>query len=895
MEEQASLLIVDDDESTRRSLALIFSKKGYETETAETGQEALEKARERFFNVALLDIKLPDMEGVELLAPLKEMHPDMVLIIVTAYASLRTAVQALNSGASAYITKPLNMDDALAKVRDVCEKQSLVKENRRLYQEAQRELTERKRAEEALRQHLKRLEVLQQIELELTAQLDLDTLLHSIVSRVTELLGGTVGSFYLYRQDRRALELAVTTAPSQTPVGSLLHCGEGLAGKVWERGELIMVDDYRHWAGRAAVYEDHPWTAIMGVPVHWGEEFLGVLNVLADSPCTFSTSDAELLNMFAAHAAVAIANARLYEQTQARSRYLETLLQINSTLRSTLPLSQVLEMIAQGAGEALNYVGTLIAIPDATGERLTVGTAWVRDKSLEAAVRFTGLEVASLELPLTTEGNPIVQTYLSGELQVTSRDLARIAVGVEPGIRPKLAPAIERTMEAGQAVCVPLSFGETVTGVLVVFSSREQLSHEELTMLLGLADQAGLAIKNARLYEALRQELAERQRLEEQLLQSRKMEAIGQLAGGVAHDFNNILTAITGYSELLLGDLSSYDSRHADVQEIKKAADRAAALTRQLLAFSRRQVLQPTVLNLNVVISNMEKMLRRLIREDIELVIALDPELGRVKADMGQIEQVIMNLAVNARDAMPQGGKLTIETANVVLDEEYAQQHVDVQPGPYVMLAVSDTGVGMDEETRSHLFEPFFTTKEVGEGTGLGLATVYGIVKQSGGHIWVYSEPKPGTTFKVYLPRVEEAVESGKQVQSPAESPRGSETVLLVEDADMVRDLAYRVLLQNGYTVLEARDGREALQVCEEHEGPIHLLMTDEVMPQMSGRELADRLMPLRPEMRMLYMSGYTDDGIIRHGVLEPGVAFLQKPFTPDALTSKVREVLDAP
>ena len=395
---------------------------------------------------------------------------------------------------------------------------------------------------------------------------------------------------------------------------------------------------------------------------------------------------------------------------------------------------------------------------------------------------------------------------------------------------------------------------------------------------------------------ALFADISELKRLEAQLLQSQKMEAIGRLAGGVAHDFNNLLTAIIGYSEFLLHGLNSYDPRRGDVEEIRKAADRAAALTRQLLAFSRKQVLQPEVLNLNAIVVNLEKMLQRLLGEDIELVTALDPHLGRVKADPGQIEQVIVNLAVNARDAMPQGGKLTVETVNVYLDEDYAHQHTEVQPGPYVMLAVSDTGVGMDEETKSHLFEPFFTTKELGRGTGLGLSTVYGIVKQSGGHITVYSEPGLGTTFKIYLPQTEESGETAVRAPTRPAALHGQETILVVEDAEPVRDMARQVLVRQGYTVLEAQNGEEALRLNASHEGPIHLLVTDVVMPGgMSGRQLAERLTATRPEMRVLYMSGYTDNAIVHRGLLEPGIAFLQKPFAPDTLTLKVRETLDAP
>ncbi len=382
---------------------------------------------------------------------------------------------------------------------------------------------------------------------------------------------------------------------------------------------------------------------------------------------------------------------------------------------------------------------------------------------------------------------------------------------------------------------------------------------------------------------------------QDQLRQAQKMEAVGRLAGGVAHDFNNLLTAIMGYSDLLMSGLAEGDPRRGDLEQIKHAADRAASLTRQLLAFSRRQVLQPRVLDLNAVVGSIEKMLQRLIGEDIDLVTVLDPALGRVKADPGQLEQILMNLAVNARDAMPQGGKLTIETTNVELDGAYAGQHVAVRPGSYVMMAVSDTGCGMDAETRSHLFEPFFTTKEVGKGTGLGLATVYGIVKQSGGSIWAYSEPGRGATFKIYLPRFEESAGAQVVVAPPAKSVGGSETILLVEDDEAVRSLAGDVLQRHGYTVLEARHGAEALVISERHAGPIALMLTDVVMPGKRGHEVAGQLAAGRPDMKVLYMSGYTDNGIVHQGVLDAGMAFLAKPFTPSALARKVREVLDAP
>ena len=379
---------------------------------------------------------------------------------------------------------------------------------------------------------------------------------------------------------------------------------------------------------------------------------------------------------------------------------------------------------------------------------------------------------------------------------------------------------------------------------------------------------------------------------EEQLRQAQKMEAVGRLAGGVAHDFNNLLSVVLSYCSFIQDELAANDPMRADLEEIRRAGQRAADLTRQLLAFSRQQVAEPRIISLNEVLAHMDKMLRRLVGEDIDVRMSHAADLGRAKADPGHVEQIIMNLVVNARDAMPEGGTLTIETANVELDESYTRDHLGARPGPHVMVAVSDTGIGMDKATQQRIFEPFFTTKEKGKGTGLGLSTVFGIVQQSGGSIWVYSELDKGTTFKVYLPRtdeVEHAVASTAQISTL----RGSETILLVEDDDQVRVVARGILKRNGYCLLEARNGGEALLTCERHKGHIDLLLTDVVMPQMSGRELAERLLQIRPDLKVLYMSGYTDEAILHHRVLAPGVALLQKPLTPDTMLRKVRAVLD--
>lgn len=390
-------------------------------------------------------------------------------------------------------------------------------------------------------------------------------------------------------------------------------------------------------------------------------------------------------------------------------------------------------------------------------------------------------------------------------------------------------------------------------------------------------------------------DVTRRKQLEAQLLQAQRMESIGRLAGGVAHDFNNVLTVISGYTELALTELPPDHPIAADLNEIRKGAARATDLTRQLLAFARKQIIEPRILSLNDLIIDMDRMLRRLIGEDIELVTLPAPDLWSVKVDLGQIEQVLVNLAVNARDAMPEGGRLTIETQNVMLDAGYTQRHANVVPGSYVMLAVSDTGTGMSSELQAHAFEPFFTTKEVGKGTGLGLATCYGIIKQHGGNIWVYSEEGQGTTFKIYLPQADAPAEDLVRLNPAATLPRGRETVLVVEDEDAVRGIATRVLRDQGYTVLEATRGIDALQLAQSHDGGIQLLLTDVVMPHMSGKVLAKQLVHIYPHVKVLFMSGYTDNAIVHHGQLDAGIAFLQKPFTPDTLAHKVREVLDAP
>jgi two-component system cell cycle sensor histidine kinase/response regulator CckA len=452
--------------------------------------------------------------------------------------------------------------------------------------------------------------------------------------------------------------------------------------------------------------------------------------------------------------------------------------------------------------------------------------------------------------------------------------------------------------ETGLAL-IEKAISEGFRGPMILLTGRGDHDIDVRAMKAGAADYLVKDQITPQLMERVIRHSIERkeaastlQLAETQLRQSQKMEAVGMLAGGIAHDFNNLLSVILCYSELLAGDLKPGDPMRSDLQDITDAGMRAAALTQQLLAFSRRQALQINTLDLNEVFGGMEPMLRRVIGEDVELTL-LTSEIGMVRADRGQVEQIIMNLTVNARDAMPRGGKLTVETAEVVLDEAYAALHSGMTAGPHVMLAISDTGEGMDDATLARVFEPFFTTKAVGKGTGLGLATVFGIVRQSGGTIWASSEVGKGTTFEIYFP-----ISPAAPDEVPATPPmerrtlRGSETILVVEDEERVRAVVCTILRKYGYAVLQAQSGGDALIIAEQHPDPIHLLLTDVVMPRMSGRELAERLLKDRPNMKLLYTSGYTDDAVVRHGIVDSTMAFIQKPITPVALARKVRETL---
>jgi PAS domain S-box-containing protein len=555
-------------------------------------------------------------------------------------------------------------------------------------------------------------------------------------------------------------------------------------------------------------------------------------------------------------------------------RLLERLATLGQKLGAARDLTAVFSAILDFARDSVPCSALLISLYDKDKSVRKVIYLWYNNREMD---------VSNLEAVAVGEGS-VGQAIKSGEvlifndyLKTLKKKPSYVYFGFE-----------EDSREPRSAIIAPMKIMGNAIGAIEVQSYDLGAYTQEHSIAMRMAAHlAASAIENVRLLEQERV-------IAEQLRQAQKLESVGRLAGGIAHDFNNMLTAINGYSELILRRLSDKDPLRGNIEEIKKAGERSAVLTHQLLAFSRRQVLRTKVIGINQVVTETSAMLQRLIGEDIRLNLRLDPKLGHVEVDPGQLTQVIMNLAVNARDAMPEGGVLTIKTSNVYLNEEYAARHVPTQPGSYVMLAFRDTGMGMDDETQQHIFEPFFTTKEVGKGTGLGLATVYGIVKQSGGYIWVDSDLGKGTIFRIYLPRIDEKVLSSEENGAPERIPKGNETILLVEDEETVRNLSRQILEACGYKVIEADNGRDALSICLQQDCKIDLLITDVVMPKMSGRQLVERLAILRPEITVLYMSGYTDDAVVRQGAIETDANFIQKPFTFNTLTDKVRELLDA-
>jgi PAS domain S-box-containing protein len=691
-------------------------------------------------------------------------------------------------------------------------------------------ITQQVRAAETLRRQNAYLTGLHETTLALMNRLDVEDLLQTIVAHTSRLVSESRGFLYLVDPEAGALELKVSSGlfnPTPTP---RLRWGEGVAGRVWQTGQMLVINNYDQWPGRAVTIPYGAYHALMGAPLKVDEQVVGVIGLLRPpTGRSFDEDEAALLNGYAQLASIAFDNARLYAEAQ---RELTARTQAIAALRDSEELYRLITENTRDLITLLDQEGRCVYVSPSCGGILGY-----------AEIELIGTAISEIVHP---DDQPAV-----------AEQMARLAV----------AGAAQATFRARHA-----------SGVW-----RWLETFWTATMQDGV-----------RLNLAVSRDISERKRLEAQFLQAQKMESIGRLAGGVAHDFNNLLTAIMSYTELARDGLAPGDPVAEDLDEVAGAARRAADLTSQLLAFARKQIIEPQALNLNTLLKDMDRLLRRVIGEDVELEVRLAPDLDYVKADPGQIEQVLINMAVNARDAMPEGGKLIVETRNIALDPSFAEQHIGLEPGAYVLLEISDTGIGMDAEIQRQVFEPFFTTKGPGRGTGLGLATCYGIIKQHGGSIVLYSEVDLGSTFKVYLPRVAEAPTSAARPADQAAAPNGSETILLAEDELAVRTLASRVLRERGYTVIEAADGVEALRVAQERSGPpIDLLLTDMVMPKMGGGALAARIQELYPGIRVLFISGYTDSALIQHGKLAGGTEFMHKPFSPADLARKVRELLD--
>ncbi len=937
---QPTILVVDDSEVVRFATSEILREAGFDIKEAATGAEALRGAAESP-DAIILDVRLPDLDGYEVCRRLKADPATAaipVLHLSGVYRGLEDRVRGLETGADAYLTAPAEPAELLATVRA---------------------LLRLRRAEVRLRESEARrdaAEALAHVGRQLAESLQVDAVARRIVDSIRTVFRAQAASLYRLEPvsgDLVPLATSGSVGPAFEP-SLVIPRGIGLAGfAVRERQPALTPDvlaDPRILLSPEfqARLEQTPHRAVLVVPLVVDDRVIGTLGVADRAGRMFGDDEVRLTQAFAAQAAMALENARLYEEVRDTRDFLRSIAENAVDAIITTDEHGRMTYFSPGA-EAMFGFSAADVLGRQTAEYCRGGLAEARAvmhrlrsegriRNYETAFRARDggwVPISSSMSVLRGAGGAIVGTLgvvkdISERQQVEEalrESEARFRSAFEDAaVGMALQGADGRYLRVNRALCDMLGYADadllTFTYSAIThpddrsrdvecdrallaeerhaFQMEKRYVHRHGHAVWVLATISPLrASDGSRHFLAQVQDITERKRgeqmrtdLEAQLRQAQKMEAVGRLAGGVAHDFNNLLTVIQGRSQLLLQRIPPDEPMRRHLDLIDKTAQRAASLTRQLLAFSRKQILQPRVLDLNIVVAGMERMLRRLIGEDIALDRVIGAALGSVRADPGQLEQVILNLAVNARDAMPQGGRLTLETGNVDVDVPRGDRRGGVPSGLYVRLAVIDTGVGMNAETQAHLFEPFFTTKEPGKGTGLGLATVYGITTQSGGFIDVISAPGRGTRVELYLPRIQTAPEPVDGDLAPRNIRRGSETILLVEDEDLVREFTREILELCGYTVLEARHPGEALLMGERHEGPLHLMVTDVVMPRMNGRELADRLAPLRPHMRVLYVSGYTADAIAQHGVLESGRAFLPKPFTADALAQKVRELL---
>jgi PAS domain S-box-containing protein len=827
--EVTSVLLVEDDidqaELVRRKLER--QEPPFEVTVVGDGLAGLEAMTLRSYSVVLLDYSLPRMNGLEVLARIRARGISVPVVMVTGQGDEHVAVEAIKAGALDYVVKTAGYLTALpAVLRKTLKQHGMMQENAQLYSEVQLQL--------------RRTETLLAVSREVGSTLEVAEIVRRTTKELVRALGADMGGFWLldagqgffaplagYRVPKDLLELfAGTPVDARNPLfEEVQRCEEAFCAADSQADPMFFTHP---------LFQAMPHKSVLIVPSRQkGRLIGGFMAVWLHDAHTFTAEELRLAEGISRQAAVAIDNAELFAQSEARRVEAET---SEERFRDFIQGLYAIVWNADAATWAFSFVS----------------------QRAEATLGYP------IEQWLSEPAFWINHLHPDDREHTVAARRAAVAEARAYGAEYRIVAADGRVVWLRDRVHVakdPESGTLQLRGVMVDFTMRRQAE------------------------DALRES-------EQQLRQAQKMEAIGRLAGGVAHDFNNLLLVISGHTHLLRNDFGDVGALRRRAETIMRATDRAAGLTRQLLAFSRKQTLQPRPLDLNGLVSDTSKMLRRVIGEDIELVLVLGSALGTVRADPGQIEQVIMNLAVNSRDAMPKGGQITIETGNAELDEAFVRGHPGSRPGPQVFLSVRDTGCGMSREIQAQIFEPFFTTKEQGKGTGLGLSTVYGIVKQHDGYISIESEPGRGAAFTTYLPRVEAAADP-EDTEPALPAARGSETILLVEDDDSARDLVRQILTKSGYQVMEEASGPKALARCAGAEGSIHLLLTDVVMPELSGPELARRLAPLRPQMKVLYISGYTDDALGQHGALDRGIALLQKPFTPEALAAKVREVLD--
>ncbi len=840
-----NILIADDREDNRYMLEALLRGNGHDVNSVTNGAEALERLMTGDIDLIISDILMPVMDGFQLCRKVKtdETLRHIPFIIYTAtYTGPQDEEFAKKIGADCFIIKPCEPDvfmesikelAASSKGRDIASTLEPLKE------------------EEILKLYSERLvRKLEQKMLELEKEVQARREAEGRERHLNAVLRSIRGVNQLIVREKSRDRLIKTACDILVDSRGINGFWIALTDRLPDRVEAAQKG-----------FQEEAFSALVGIFKKGGMP-LCLRGVQPDSGIIVKSNpleECEVCPMANAYGKAVALSTRLEHE----GRYFGCIgFSVPTEYAVDEEEKSLLEEIAGDIAFGLNSIET-----EAARQKSEQTLRAIFDSAAD------GILLAEMETRLFVNGNKAISRmlgYSSEEIRGLSvadihpaEDLPRVAEQFEKQFRSEitLAPGVPVKRKDGSVFYADIS--------------SAPLELEGRPHLLGIF-----------------RDITEQKSLKEQLFQSQKLEAVGRLTGGIAHDFNNILTTIIGNADIMLATLPKDAPAREGLEEIRAAGDRAAALTRQLLAFSRKQVLQPTIMSLNETVRNMDRMLRRIIGEDIELKTILASDLGLVEADIGQIEQVIMNLAVNARDAMSNGGKLTIETANMELDEGYSRDHIAVIPGPYVMLSVSDTGSGMTKEVLEQVFDPFFTTKETGKGTGLGLSTVYGIVKQSKGNIWVYSEPGKGATFKIYLPRVDKPIREKKKEKKP-KTLTGSETILVVEDDDMVRNFVARVLKGLGYRILSAGDGQEAISIAGDHQGPIHLILTDVVMPGMSGGELEEKMSVSRPGIKLLYMSGYTDNAIVHHGVLDERKTFLQKPFTHEALGRKVRERLD--